>query len=554
MKIKFTFLVVAFLFCCSFFNAEAQSIGDYRSNPSTAAGGYLAGVWSAASSWETYNGSNWNAAVSAPTSLDGLITIQTGDSIILNASTNIDQVVIENGAVLTVIGAGSVTLNNNTGDDIIINGKMYLANCTLTGTGTIRNNAGGVFNLVFSGVLSVNTTNDGTTNFNNTAILTNSTITNNNTIVWSSNNINMNNSSIVNNDSIAITASTNVQINNSSGSNSVISNTSAIIYKQSSSGIATIFAPFTNSGKIKGVGTIAFSGTVSNTGIIAPGNSPGILTTTPSVVSGSPTVRLEIVTTGAGSGYDQLNFTAATNVSTIDLIVTESTSAPLSTYDIMNTSPGVFSGSFNSITIPIGYTLNYTSGVSSTISVTKNFVTLPAVWGDFNAVAKNNNQVSLNWTTLQESNVSNYVVEYSSNGIDYTTVGSVTAVGTTNSKTAYSFVHTMPDVQKTNYYRIKQIDFDNKSAYSVIRPVRFSKGAVVSVLVTPNPVRDRLQVSVQADKIQILMVDLSGRTVKNMNLQPGNHDINVSNLAPGMYQLVVLQDGVQIETQKIIKQ
>ncbi len=554
MKIKFITPILLCFFCCTNLFTNAQSFGDYRSNPATLVGGYLAGIWSATSSWEVFNGTSWVAASTAPTSSDGQITIQLGDSIILNASTNIDQVTVENGAVLTVIGAGSVTLNNDIGNDIIINGKMYLANCTLSGTGTILSNVTGTFSLSFSGVLSVNVLNEGITNLNNTAILTNSTLTNNNTIVWSSNNINMNNSSIINNDSIAITATTNVQINNSSGTNSVISNSSGIINKDNASGIATFFVSFTNAGKIKGIGTISFSGSVSNTGIIAPGNSPGILTTTPNAVTGSPIVALEIVTTGAGSGYDQLNFNAATNVSAINLIVVENTSAPLANYDLLNTSAGVFSGSFNSILIPLGYTLNYTPGVSTSISVTKNYITLPAVWGDFNAVAKNNNQVTLNWTTLQESNVSNYQVEFSTNGIFYTTAGIVNATGTTNSKTAYCFEHTTPDVQKTNYYRIKQIDFDNKSAYSVIRPVRFSKGIVVSVMATPNPVRDRLQVSIQADKIEILLVDLSGRTVKNMKLQPGNHEINVANLASGFYQLVVLQDGVQIETQKIIKQ
>ncbi|MBL0307209.1 MAG: T9SS type A sorting domain-containing protein [Chitinophagaceae bacterium] len=242
------------------------------------------------------------------------------------------------------------------------------------------------------------------------------------------------------------------------------------------------------------------------------------------------------------------------DVSGTTLIVEEDDFNAQQAFTIMNNTGGNFVGNFATVVIPLGYTITYNPAGSATVVVTKLGSTLPAVWGDFNALAKNNNRVNLNWSTLQENNVSHYTVEYSANGRDYTSIGTVAAAGNTTNVTNYSFVHNTPDVQKTNYYRIRQSDLDGKTAYSVIRPVRFSKGTVAPILVTPNPVRDRLQLSVQAENIRIMLVDLSGRTLKNMNLQPGNHELSVTELAPGMYHLVIFQDGLRLETQKLIKQ
>ncbi|MBK8698297.1 MAG: hypothetical protein IPN29_01585 [Saprospiraceae bacterium] len=72
--------------------------------------------------------------------------------------------------------------------------------------------------------------------------------------------------------------------------------------------------------------------------------------------------------------------------------------------------------------------------------VTKLGSTLPAVWGNFNALAKNNNRVTLNWSTLQENNVSHYTIEYSVNGRDYTGIGTVAAAGNSSDVSNYSFI------------------------------------------------------------------------------------------------------------------
>jgi hypothetical protein len=67
---------------------------------------------------------------------------------------------------------------------------------------------------------------------------------------------------------------------------------------------------FTNSGTVNGVGTIALTngGSFTNTGFIAPGLSPGILTmNNRQLFSASSTLSIEIASdSGPGTGHDQL--------------------------------------------------------------------------------------------------------------------------------------------------------------------------------------------------------------------------------------------------------
>jgi hypothetical protein len=266
----------------------------------------------------------------------------------------------------------------------------------------------------------------------------------------------------------------------------------------------------------------------------------------------SPTVVFQIADgSGGGSGHDSLFVTGTDNIDLTGttLFVTENSSTPVQTYVIMATDFGTFTGTFKSVNIPLGYTVIYTA---TQIILSKNGVTLPVVWGDFNALAYNK-QVKLNWSTLQESNASNYIVEHSIDGRSFAAIATVAAKGNSSTITQYSFVHTSPSLLTNNSYRIRQVDRDGKVVYSVIRNVRFSKGKLIAVLVTPNPVRSTLQLSTQGDNISVKLTDLSGKVFKILSLKAGVHDVNVQDLPAGIYQLIIYQNQQRIDAQQIIK-
>jgi len=433
-----------------------------------------------------------------------------------------------------------------------------LGSNTLSGSGSLS--VDGTFDW-FGGTLAVPTTiNSGgfiITSLGSGAKGLTSNLVVDGTFNWTLGDITLTGATItINNSFIADLAAS--QFIGGTGSTLIISNGAKLSKTNTSGTTLTCTIGITNNGTISGIGTINFTGAngvIAHTGSINPGNSPGLLTITPTTIAGTAaTIRAEILdNTGSGTGNDQLTVNGAIDLTGITIAVTElDPFAPLGIYTIFN-STGALTG-IPTYNFPTNYIL-VVAPPANTIQVEKiALFPLPAVWGDFNAVSKNNNQVKLSWTTLQESNVSSFTIEYSTNGVDFSPIGTVAANGTTTDVSEYTFFHFNPNIQKTNFYRIKQIDFDNKSALSVIRNVKFNKGSVVQVSVYPNPVKDILQVSVQSDNIRLQMTDMSGRILKDQVLQAGNHEWVLRGFSPGIYMLSVLQNNQRIETIKIIKQ
>jgi hypothetical protein len=134
---KILTLIVVFMTTLSAF---AQTVGDYRS----AAAGPSA--WATAASWERYDGAMWVAAVAAPTSADGVITIQSGHTINIAATLSADQVIVEATAVLTVESSITFTIANGADAfDCDVTGTIQNNAGTITTTGALRFNANGTY-------------------------------------------------------------------------------------------------------------------------------------------------------------------------------------------------------------------------------------------------------------------------------------------------------------------------------------------------------------------------------------------------------------------------
>jgi hypothetical protein len=94
---------------------DIQAQSDYRSTAS--------GNWSTPANWEVFDGLSWNAAITPPSSSDGVITIRNGHNIAVSSNTTIDQSIVETGATLTV-NAGTLTIANGSGSDLSIDGSF----------------------------------------------------------------------------------------------------------------------------------------------------------------------------------------------------------------------------------------------------------------------------------------------------------------------------------------------------------------------------------------------------------------------------------------------
>ena len=181
-------------------------------------------------------------------------------------------------------------------------------------------------------------------------------------------------------------------------------------------------------------------------------------------------------------------------------------------------------------------------------------ISLPVSFKSFTA-ARNHSEVLLKWETAWEQNSNGFAIERNIQGTweQVAFVPSQAPGGNSIGALAYMFVD-LNNVKGITQYRVKQVDFDNKSKFSDIRAVR-GEGQAGNTVVYPNPSFDG-RVSVVFEDATLIrdasLSDMAGRILKQWK-GITNNNIQIDNLTPGMYSLriVVPETGDQ-SVQKII--
>ena len=163
----------------------------------------------------------------------------------------------------------------------------------------------------------------------------------------------------------------------------------------------------------------------------------------------------------------------------------------------------------------------------------------------------NRNNVNLAWQTQNELNSKDFIIEYSTDGQNFTTVGTVAAknlAGTNN----YSFVHS-PAFSTNNFYRLKIRDLDGSFVFSEILKIgnrQVNTSWVYPTVVENNVIHVYPDVTMNAVELYtsqgqlVLKQILTGSTYK---------EIPVNGLAKGMY-LIKLKTGRSAVTEKVVIQ
>jgi hypothetical protein len=170
---------------------------------------------------------------------------------------------------------------------------------------------------------------------------------------------------------------------------------------------------------------------------------------------------------------------------------------------------------------------------------------LPLTWLTVNGSLDGRQQAMINWK-VDEKNVAKYQVEKSYDGRQFSAIGAVDSKG--DGINQYSFTEGKP-LQGIGYYRVLQTDKDGRSSYS-----KLVKLATINSLITafPNPVHNKLQLSVPTDKLNTVAVltDMHGRKLKEIRLSSALVEVNLQGLPAGMY-LIATGNGTNL---KIMKQ
>ncbi|MDP4285689.1 MAG: T9SS type A sorting domain-containing protein [Bacteroidota bacterium] len=166
----------------------------------------------------------------------------------------------------------------------------------------------------------------------------------------------------------------------------------------------------------------------------------------------------------------------------------------------------------------------------------------------------------LSWTATVEINVSSYVIERSSDGQNFSSIGTVAAK---NGGSNYEFTDaTAIDIARI-YYRLRMIDNDGHYQYSAIVSIINSGNNDSKYRIVPNPVTsDILNIktgNTTLNGIYITILDVTGKKELQMQLSAaelneGNIHISVSALSAGTYFLQIRDEKNNVTTLKFIKQ
>lgn len=160
--------------------------------------------------------------------------------------------------------------------------------------------------------------------------------------------------------------------------------------------------------------------------------------------------------------------------------------------------------------------------------------------------------VQLTWKVAGEENVARYEVERSTDGSNFTRIGTVNKSGLDT----YNYDETTV-VNSALYYRIKNLDNDGKYKYSSI--ARFINGRSEVVLKAfPQPVKGQLTIQhpVLTGNGSISISTADGRVIKSIKPATGSVQtyIDMSGLQAGLYMIRFNAGDGKSESVKIVKQ
>lgn len=173
---------------------------------------------------------------------------------------------------------------------------------------------------------------------------------------------------------------------------------------------------------------------------------------------------------------------------------------------------------------------------------------LPIELLNFDGTAENR-IIELNWRTATEINNDYFTVEKSNDGVNFTILGAIKAINSTNSISSYQLNDNKPN-KGTNYYRLKQTDLDGTFEYSKIINIEFYKTFDFSIY--PNPLNSGNSLSITFDKkyasqIELNIYDATGKNVLIKNIDATDQTevkLDNLNLPSGIYLIQFSNDYI----------
>ncbi len=162
------------------------------------------------------------------------------------------------------------------------------------------------------------------------------------------------------------------------------------------------------------------------------------------------------------------------------------------------------------------------------------------------------NKVKLEWKTESERNNNYFTVEKMNGTYDWNLIAQLKGAGNSTNILNYSTYDEAPD--EINYYRVKQVDYNNSFTYSPIISVDYNPKKTHTLKLYPIPASSYLTIDIpdNVEKIEIIS-DNGVRSETDIIKADDQYRINVSSLAPGIYIVKVYITDTVI-TKKFVKE
>ena len=163
-------------------------------------------------------------------------------------------------------------------------------------------------------------------------------------------------------------------------------------------------------------------------------------------------------------------------------------------------------------------------------------------------------KVKLTWTTATETNSDHFLVEKSTDGLVWETIGQVAAAGHSTSLLTYTFDDV--DARGVAYYRLSQVDQNERvTVYTVVAAGCDATNTEINNAWDDGSVLNVVVSSTDAYVYDLVLTDMQGKSVLSAGSQaiyPGYTTLRVDKkgIATGLY-MVVLQNSQNVMTRRV---
>ncbi len=159
---------------------------------------------------------------------------------------------------------------------------------------------------------------------------------------------------------------------------------------------------------------------------------------------------------------------------------------------------------------------------------------------------QNKEGINIQWETLQEENIKEFIIERSFDGTAFEAVGSQLAKG--DSK--YTFIDQNISGNMKYYYRIKEIDLDNNFTLSKVQTIS-TNNTKLNVQLFPTNVNHLINVNglENYDGLTLSVFNVQGIEIANLEIE--NNQFFFNDISNGNYIIRLMRNNKLLKTQKI---